>query len=410
MSDESVMTQLQARVDRIDRVLDLTYGYPDGLMPSWIVDVTRELATGGWSRGHLETCAATICRYFAARSPGCEVTLTHSASEALLVAFDAALGEHGGEILMFDGTYDAYDGLARICRGRVHRVPRAHPTARPDIEDLACRIGGTTRALLLTQPENPLGWVHRSEQIERAAALACHHGLALIIDTAFADLAPGGRVPLPEPCDDLRLLVVGDTGKLVSLAGLRIGSLSHSRHFTAQVRAATSSLFLRIDPPRLATLAQILANPRLTDHRETLAVRLADNHRVFVEAAGPSVHCPRPEATSMAVASIPGLGLTDSAFTEALLAEQSVALVPLSLFFADRPVQAIKGACSARLTLARPEALIREAAERLRRFLDAHRSGQPAPPTGDQSHSRPISPVPRISPTAGRPPNARSLS
>lgn len=269
------------------------------------------------------------------------------------------------------GNTDVIDlyGLAQICRGRVRRIPREAAGSRPDADLLGRHIGGDTRALLLTQPENPFGWVYGADQIACAAELARRRGLALIIDTAFAELAPDGPVSLPDPADDLPLLLIGDTGKLVSLHGHRLGALASSRHFAARVRATASALFLRLDTPRLGALAQIFGDPRLGEHRCALVDRVAQNHRAFVETAGPRVRCSRPEATSMAVITVPGLDLGDVAFTEALLAEEDVALVPLSLFFAGGPPQAFAGACSARLTLARPEALVREAATRLQRFL-----------------------------------------
>lgn len=365
----SRMTRLHADLEGRSDILNLAHGYPDGLVPAWLADLPRSLAAAGWRDLAVEPDLATLRRHFAAQFDGEAVTLTNSASEALLLAFDAALdADAGGEILTLDGTYDAYDGLARMCRGRLRRVPRAAPTDRPDVARLAAHVGPRTRALLLTQPENPLGWSYPQAELDAAAALARRHDLALILDCAFASLAPGGRVPLPAFTPDLRLLVIGDTGKLLDLHGVRLGAVVHAARLADRLRAAVSALHFRLDAPRIVTLARALADPRLELLRRDLAARVAANHRTLAAAAAPHVRCPRPEATSMALVSIPGSPLADAEFTAALLAEERVALVPLALFYADSPRQALPGACSARVALARPGACVAAAAARLARF------------------------------------------
>lgn len=350
-------------------VLDLSYGYPYGLMPAWITEAARSLAANGWEDIDDERCVAALRLYFARRFGGGAVTLTNSASEAILLAFDAVLGPSGGEILAFDLTFDAYDGIARMCRGRVRRVPRSEPGGRPDVARMVPWITAETRALLLTQPENPLGWIHDPDQIAAAIEIARRHGLALVVDCAFADVLPwGGRVP-PVADDDVPVLIIGDTGKLIGLHGLRIGALIHAPRMSRALEAATSSLFLRLDSPRLGTLAQIVDDPRLEAHRQALGERVRSNFAVFAEVAGPGVVCRRPEATSMAIVTVPGCDLDDLDLAGALLAEEQVACVPLSMFTSGVASRALPEAASLRVALARPESTVREAAVRLRRFL-----------------------------------------
>src|SRR5262249_5246975 len=184
-------------------------------------------------------------------------------SEALLVAIDTAIREPGDEVLLLDNGFDTYPGFVATCKGNPVFVPRGVRNEL-DVEALEARISPRARAVLVTQPENPLGLVHRSRILQRLAHLCSSRGLVLIMDCAFLELSPWQlKIPiitrLKRP-SNLEFLVIGDTGKIISYRGLRLGALAVSPGLRDRAVERFANLFARLDLIRLHFLASTLAD------------------------------------------------------------------------------------------------------------------------------------------------------
>jgi len=79
----------------------------------------------------------------------------------------------------------------------------------------------TARHVVIVNPNNPDGRIADHATLARIAAIVQQRGGWLVIDEAFADLAPGcSAVAL---CRELPVLVLRSFGKFYGLAGLRLG-------------------------------------------------------------------------------------------------------------------------------------------------------------------------------------------
>jgi histidinol-phosphate aminotransferase len=104
--------------------------------------------------------------------------------------------------------------------GRLLTVPSRGDA--PDPEELMglARESGA-RLVYLANPDNPMGGMHGAEIVRRMVE-AVPEGCLLVLDEAYAELAPEGSLPGIDP-EDGRVIRLRTFSKAQGLAGLRVG-------------------------------------------------------------------------------------------------------------------------------------------------------------------------------------------
>ncbi|NNG04622.1 MAG: threonine-phosphate decarboxylase, partial [Inquilinus sp.] len=93
-----------------------------------------------------------------------------------------------------------------------------------------------TDIVVVTNPNNPDGRTHAPEALLAAAEALAARGRLLLVDEAFADVAP--EVSLAPHCGRPGLVVLRSFGKFFGLAGLRLGFALAEPALAATIRAA----------------------------------------------------------------------------------------------------------------------------------------------------------------------------
>ncbi len=126
----------------------------------------------------------------------------------------------GDAVVTSDGAYPTFNFHVAGFGGTLHKVPY-----RDDHEDPGALIAraSETRAKLiyLSNPDNPMGTWHPAPVIADMIANVPDRTL-LILDEAYADLAPDGTVPPLAP-EDPRVIRMRTFSKGYGLAGARVG-------------------------------------------------------------------------------------------------------------------------------------------------------------------------------------------
>jgi alanine-synthesizing transaminase len=122
------------------------------------------------------------------------VLITSGTSEGLDLALTAIVD--GGEAVLVPlPTYPLYTAvLAKI--GAEPQYYKTDPANRwlPDIDDLKRRVSAKTRALVVIDPNNPTGAIYTDSVRLELIALAERHGLVILADEVYGDLAYDGPV------------------------------------------------------------------------------------------------------------------------------------------------------------------------------------------------------------------------
>src|SRR4051794_35203013 len=154
----------------------------NGYVPSPGIPEAREAVAQEWSRigfpAHPDRVLIT-----AGTSEGIELTLT-------------ALVNPGDAVLVPSPTYPLYTAvLAKI--GADASYYRTDPLNGwlPDLAHLESLVSARTRALVIIDPNNPTGAVYPEHVRRSLIAIAERHGLVIIADEVYGDLAYDGPVP-----------------------------------------------------------------------------------------------------------------------------------------------------------------------------------------------------------------------
>ncbi len=190
--------------------------------------------------------------------PETQFAFTNGTDEAIQVLVHTYVGE-GDEVLVLHPSYAMYRFYAEVAGARVREIPyRAGDLAFP-VEELIAAVTPATRAVLISNPNNPTGTAIGIGDVVRIVEAA--PGAAVLIDEAYYDFY--GVTALGLIGQYANLFVSRTFSKAHGLAALRAGVLFSQAGNVAYLRKSQS-------PYSVNTVAAIAVRAAVED-REYLA-------------------------------------------------------------------------------------------------------------------------------------------
>jgi aminotransferase len=326
----------------IDDVISLGIGEPDYVTPTPI----RIAAVNSIERGEThytsnygllelrEKLSAHLEALYGVRyDPRSEIVITSGSSEALDIALRALL-DPGDEILCADPSYVAYLPTTVMAGGCFRPIPTyAANDFRLLPGDIEAAISERTKALLLGYPANPTGAVMGREDLLAVGEVAARHDLAVISDELYDRLTYGGEhtcfAALPGMLG--RTVLIGGFSKAYAMTGWRLGWIAAPGALAEALMKVHQ--YVMMSAPTAAQYAGIAA----LDHGESFIAEMKaeyDRRRRLIVDGLRAVGLPtfEPRGAFYAFPDITPTGLDSVTFSERLLAEERVAVVPGSAF------------------------------------------------------------------------------
>ena len=186
-----------------------------------------------------------------------------------------AICDAGDAVLIPSPYYSAFDSdLRSVCD--LKRVPvrlaaeKGYALTRDALDRAYAKHGGRTKALLLTNPHNPLGRVMAPAELRLAVEWCDHRRLHLVCDEIYALSALGSRdgfVSLGEITGGRlgpRRHVLWGLSKDFGMSGLRFG-VTWTQNDTLLSALATAAVFTCVPGPCQALVADVLADDAFVD-------------------------------------------------------------------------------------------------------------------------------------------------
>jgi aminotransferase len=302
-------------------------------------------------------------KYNVEYDPDNEILMTVGVSEALDLAMRAILNA-GDEVIMTDPHYVAYDSCVILAEGKPVMVPTyASNNFAVEARDIEAKITKKTKAILIGFPSNPTGAIMPREKLLELANVARRHNLIVISDEIYARLTYDTEhtcyASLPGVKENTILL--NGFSKAYAMTGWRIGYAAASKEITAAMTKIHQYTIMCAPTP-----AQVAAIEALKTGEPDVVEMVEDYNRrrkVIVKGLNDiGLICYEPKGAFYAFPSITCTGMTSEEFSEKLLTEEKVAVVPGSAF----------GACGegyVRCCYATSLADIEEALKRMGRFV-----------------------------------------
>jgi aminotransferase len=359
----------------IEGVISLGVGEPDYATP-WHIS---EAAVRSLERGYTmytsnsgipelreETARYLKEKYNIQYEPFGEILITVGVSEAMDLAMRAILNP-GDEVIMPDPHYVAYDACVILAGGEPVMVPtNQENNFEVEAKDIEARITDKTRAILLGYPANPTGAVMSRKKLLAIADVAKRHDLLVVSDEIYARLVYGVEhtcfASLPGVRDNTILL--GGFSKAYAMTGWRIGYAVAPKEIIAAMTKIHQYTIMSAP-----TMAQVAAMEALKSGETDVMEMVEDYDRrrkIIVKGFNEiGMPCFEPKGAFYAFPSIAVTGMRSEEFSEKLLMEEKVAVVPGSAF----------GKCGegyVRCCYATSLADIEEALTRMKRFVKKH--------------------------------------
>ena len=275
-----------------------------------------------------------------------------------------AIANPGDAALLPDPGYPVYGAGLAVAGVEPIPLPLLEENGYlPDFEAVPQAVWDKVKFMILNYPSNPLSAAADLAFFERAVHTARKHGVLLVHDNAYSEMAFDGLRPpsvLEVPGAFEVAIEFHSLSKSYHLAGTRLGFAVGNREALSSLRDLKNNIdfgvFLGTQEAGIAALEMDMNAPR------PIAGLYERRRDVFVRALREQGwNVPSPQATMFLWARVPE-GWTSRSFSHSLLAATGVASIPGNAF-------GERGEGFVRLALVEEEEILAEAAKRIGEFL-----------------------------------------
>jgi aminotransferase len=362
----------------MDDVISLGVGEPDFDTPREIVEAGVESLREGRTHytsnyGTLELRRALSAhlesRYGVRYAPENEILITVGASEAVDLALRATC-DPGDEVILHEPSYVAYVPAIVFAGGTVVRVAtRFEDDFALDPSAVEAAVTPRTKALFLGYPANPTGAVLDDAVQDELARIARDHDLLVYSDEIYDRLAYGTyrhRAFSSLPGMRERTVLMGGFSKAYAMTGWRVGWLCAPAPILEGIVKVHQ--YGIMSAPTVAQDAALVALQGGEPAVEAMVAEYDRRRRLLVDGLNRiGLATFEPRGAFYAFPKITSTGLSSDEFTERLLREEKVAVVPGDAFGPS-------GAGHVRMCYATSYEQLEEALRRIGRFVERVRA------------------------------------
>ncbi len=361
------------------RAVNVGQGFPDYPIDETLAACVTEAVAAGFNQyapmeGARDLRVAIAAKILAAGGrqvdPETEVTVTCGGTESIYSAIQAVVGP-GDEAIVFDPSYDAYDPAVRLAGGRCIHIPLMAPDFRYDWDRVRSVMSARTRLVIVNNPHNPACTVAAASDLDALASLTRDRPIAVLADEVYEHVQYDGRTHrsvIDHPELKGRSFAVYSFGKTLHITGWRVGYCVAPPELTRELRKVHQFNTFSIAAPLQAAIRLYLER-RPDAWRNVSRFFSAKRDLLLARLAGSGLTLPPAQGSYFQLADYSSLdgelaALTDIEFTERLINDAGVAVIPLSPFYREPP----RGMRIVRLCVAKRDETLESAATRIRTF------------------------------------------
>jgi alanine-synthesizing transaminase len=264
------------------------------------------------------------------------VIVSNGVSEAIQMVL-GALVDNGDEILVPGPAYPPYISYTEFFGGKAVQYRTSEENGwQPDLDDLRSKLNGSTRALVIINPNNPCGALYDRKTVKAMVDLAGEYDIPIISDEIYDQIAYVEPVSTTNVAKDVSVIGLNGFSKVYLMTGWRLGyayftgqneeMLEELReHVTKEARIRLSA-----NTPVQKAAVEALRGPQ--DHIPQMVKKLRErrdySHKRLNEIEG--ISCTEPRGAFYFFPKVDGIGskwVNDMAFVRDLLAHTGLVFV-----------------------------------------------------------------------------------
>lgn len=353
-------------------VIILSIGDPDFATPDFITDAAiRALRAGDThyadipGRPRLRQAIAERYRAKLGRAVTADNVIAVAGAQNALFVASLCLLQAGDEVVVLDPMYVTYEATLRASGATLVRATcDADSGFRLNPHALTSVITERTRAIFLSNPNNPTGVVLDREELQVIADLAVAHDLWVVVDEVYESLCyereHESLASLPGM--EKRCVVIGSLSKSHAMTGWRMGWMVADAELIGHAENLALSMLYGLPGFVMeGALAAVLAHDQVTGgmrdlyrrRRDLVVARLSDC---------PGLAVLKPDAGMFVLVDVRGTGLGSLEFAWRLFREAGVSVLDAAAF--GEPAQGF-----VRLSFTLGEDQLAQACERIVGFV-----------------------------------------
>jgi aspartate aminotransferase len=295
-------------------VYHLNIGQPDIETPALMLDAVRNTTIKVLEYSHSagnESYRRKLIHYY--KNAGInvhhdEILVTTGGSEAIMFSFFICMNP-GDEVIIPEPYYANYNSFAVAAGIKVVPVTSfiENGFALPPIKEFEKVITKKTKAIIISNPNNPTGTLYSRQELEDLKTICLNNNLYLLSDEAYREFCYDGEYISAMQLTGLEdhVVLLDTISKRYSATGARLGALVTKNQ--SVYNAAMKFAQARLSPPGLA---QIMAEAGLdlpASYFETTKKEYLSRRNLLVKRLNemPGVFCPNPGGAFYAIAKLP---------------------------------------------------------------------------------------------------------
>lgn len=238
-----------------------------------------------------------------------QILITTGGSEALLIGIMTCL-DPGDEIIVPEPFYANYLSFAQTAGAVVIPVKSTidEGFALPPVESFEQLITPKTKAILISNPGNPTGYLYSRAELEKLREILLRHDLYLFADEVYREFCYDGETffsAMQLEGLENNVILIDSVSKRYSMCGARIGALVTRN--TAVIQTALKFAQARLSPPTFGQIASEAALDTPDSYFTDVVKEYVARRDLLVEGLNniPGVFCPKPKGAFYAMARLP---------------------------------------------------------------------------------------------------------
>lgn len=341
-------------------VIGFGAGEPDMDTPEYIKQAAKEALDKGFTKytpasGTMDlkkAVAGRLLKKYGLEYQPTQIVISNGAKHSLFNALQAILNP-GDEVVIIAPYWVTYPELVKMADGvPVYVEALEENNFEPALADIEAAVTGKTAAIIVNSPSNPCGCVYSKDTLMGIAKIAEDHDLYVVADEIYDELIYDGarHFSFPSLSEDAyeRTVLVNGLSKAYAMTGWRMGYTASSKKLASIMGSYQSHA--TSNPSSITQYASVAALSGPQDDLAAMVREFRARRDMMVSAINQikGLYCIKPQGAFYVLMDISGLmgkksggrqiaGSMD--FTECLLEESLVAVVPGIAFGADHFVR-----------------------------------------------------------------------
>jgi aspartate aminotransferase len=238
-----------------------------------------------------------------------QIMITTGGSEALLFGIMTCL-DPGDEIIVPEPFYANYLSFAQTAGAVVVPVKSTidEGFALPPVESFEQLITPKTKAILISNPGNPTGYLYSRAELEKLREILLRHDLYLFADEVYREFCYDGETffsAMQLEGLENNVILIDSVSKRYSMCGARIGAMVTRNAEVMQT--ALKFAQARLSPPTFGQIASEAALDTPDSYFEAVVSEYVARRDLMVDGLNsiPGVFCPKPKGAFYAMARLP---------------------------------------------------------------------------------------------------------